>query len=81
MARCGVLAFGVELVPEFSYVVIVKLLSIIRDYSMWNPKPADDLFPNEASSGFLSDFGERLGFDLPCEVVDHHNCKFILTRA
>lgn len=81
MTRCGILALGVELFPEFSYLLVVELLPIVGDDGMRNPKPIDDLLPNKILSGLLSNLRERLGLDPLCEVVNGHNRKFILTRT
>ena len=59
--------------------VIVELFGIIRDDYPWDPKSANDIFPNKIFNVSFSDFGEKFRFYPLGEVIYGENKNFSLS--
>ena len=67
-----------KLLTKFSKCCIVKLLSIVSNKHLRNPKVADNIFLDEAFDVLLSDLCQGLRFYTFSEVINSHHYELHL---
>lgn len=75
MSWGGEAILDTELYTEFLVPGIVKLLAIIANDDLVDPKPVDDRLPCEVANILLSNLSQGLNFHLLGEVVDGYYQK------
>ena len=69
------------LLTESSEGTIVELCAIVRNKSVWDAEPGNDVSLDELSCVSISNFSQRLGFNPFCEIISGTRRYFLLVGA